>query len=303
MLVAATIVVASCSAPKLAQQAQIQDDVYVTKAVAKEYTVREPQEVATQEPQYNDDYYGLNNPYYDMNYSTRINRFYYNSPWRGYYNDFYDYSYNQNYNLPFYNSLIIRPYFYSGWGNSYYYNNPFYGYSPYYGLNSYGYQPYWGGGYYGGGYYAGGGYYGGGYYGGGVGVIANNPNYGSRPERGRDNGISYDPSLNNPMNRPTGSSPVTGRPDRSTLPGYSQPANTNFGRPSRTSTTPIDTNPTQNAPTTRPTRSNDQPTRPSYTPPPSNSRSSSNGGSSTSSGGGRSSGGGSDTRPTRGGGR
>ncbi len=43
MLAVAAVVVTSCSAPKLAQQGNISDDVYGSTAQAKEYTAPKPQ--------------------------------------------------------------------------------------------------------------------------------------------------------------------------------------------------------------------------------------------------------------------
>lgn len=296
MLVATAVVVASCSAPKLAQHSTNQDDVYASTATAKEYVVQEKQEAAPREVVENDEYYGVNNPYYDMDYASRINRFYYGNTWRSYYDNFYSASY-----YPFYNSRYYLPFgynpYYSGWRNPYYGIYSYYGYYNPYGF---GYQPYWGGGYYGGGYY-GGGYYGV-ILGGGGGIIAGYPSgntiYNGRPERGRENGVRFDP--NNPNSRPNGNSPVTGRPDRATLPGNqnNMPTNNNYGRPTRS--TDAQNRPTTPPPASRPTRSNEQPSRPVYTPPPAQSappqRSSSSGSES------RGSSNGSSGRPTRGGG-
>ena len=86
---------------------------------------------------------------------------------------FYGNYFNPYWREPYYSDYGYGGFPYSyGFGNSFYGNNPYYGYgggfyNDYYG----GYYPgYYGGGYYGGGYgggYYGGGYYGGGYYGGG----------------------------------------------------------------------------------------------------------------------------------------
>src|SRR5690349_18330817 len=99
MLVLTALAVTSCSAPRLAQQsANTDDDVYSSTVKAKVYTPA-PQQV--QQPQYDDqqyadeqydesDYYGTSDPYYDQDYSSRINRFYYSSPFRNYYDPYYN---------------------------------------------------------------------------------------------------------------------------------------------------------------------------------------------------------------------
>jgi hypothetical protein len=190
-----TLVVTSCSAPRMAQQASIDDDVYNSTARAVEY--QKP--ARTQAQQYLDedtsytaeDDYGTSDPYADMNYSSRINRFYYGGPFRSYYDPYFDGFYGYN---PYYSGFSLGigfGYGFGGWGG---WGSPFMGgyWGPY---SSFGYSPFWGysswpyGGYYGG--YYGGGYLGG-YYGGGY-LVGNrgNVSYGGRPSRGRENGASY----------------------------------------------------------------------------------------------------------------
>ncbi|ACU05109.1 MULTISPECIES: hypothetical protein [Pedobacter] len=279
------IVVASCSAPRLAQQ-NSNDDVYNSVAKAKEYR----QQVPVKESEYNaqDDYYGTSDPYYDMDYSSRINRFSYANPsWRSYYDPYFDGGWYGNYGMslglgfglsPFWGSMWSSPYY--GWGNYY---------SPFYGYNGWGYNNFIGGGYYGGGYW------GGGYY---TGRTTNVPDYRARPARGGSNGYngtrgnaeylsprSSARGQNNAGNtavssgRPSrGSSGTTQRTTESSRPGSSE-----MSRPSRTETS-------------RPA--------PTYTPPSRGSEGSSSGGSyGGGSSGGGAGGAGGGGRPSRGGGR
>lgn len=303
MLALTTVVVVSCSAPRLAQQ-NSNDDVYNSVAQAKEYR----QQVPVKESEYNaqDDYYGTSDPYYDMDYSSRINRFSYANPsWRGYYDPYFDGGWYGNYGMslglgfglsPFWGSMWSSPYY--GWGNYY---------SPFYGYNNWGYNNYIGGGYWGGGYYGGGGYWGGGYY---TGRTTNVPDYRARPSRGSSNGYNgtrgnadylspRSSARGDNAGRPGTGNTISGsRPTRGNTTNNngqsSRPTNTESARPSRTeSTRPSRTE------STRPARESYTP--PAYTPPP--SRGSSDGGSSRggSPSGGSSGGGGG--RPTRGGGR
>ncbi|TKC06110.1 hypothetical protein [Pedobacter frigoris] len=307
MLAIATVVVTSCSAPRLAQQNANEDDVYNSVAQAKEYT---PAPVNVQQPQnsnqYNeDDYYGASDPYYDMDYSSRINRFYYSSPWRTYYDPYFYDGWNMGIGMGFgsyYGNYWNSPY--GGWG---YLNSPFWSYNNWgwnMGWNNWGWNNYYGGGYYGGGFgggFGGGGYYGGGYY---TGRTTNVPNS-ARPARGSRDG--YDGT----GRMATGSSDAylsprssAARSARENVSGTGS-RTSSTGRPSRTSS-----GTSQNAPTrtevARPSRESYTPPAPSsYNPPPtrsssgsSSSGSSSSGSGSSSSGGGGSTGGG---RPTRGG--
>ena len=286
MLAAVAVLVASCSAPRMAQQNTINDDVYNSVAQAQEYVQPAPSEASKYNNDAEYDEYGSSDPYYDMDYSSRINRFYYGSPFRGYFDPFYydAYGFNSIYGYGFNN---FSPWFGSrfnmgfgwGWGN--------YGwgaFSPYYAWN-----PYFGGGFLGGGFY-GGGFYGGGFYGGGFygGGFANNlrgtTNYGPRPDRGRENGMGRTGAVRstNGVISNSGS-----RSDRYN-PNRGAPINTNTRSRSNRSSDTYRPRPE--------TRSNTQ-TRPSYNPPAS---SRSDGGSMRSSGG---AGGGGGSRSQRGGGR
>jgi len=286
MLAAVAVLVASCSAPRMAQQNTINDDVYNSVAQAQEYVQPAPSEASKYNNDAEYDEYGSSDPYYDMDYSSRINRFYYGSPFRGYFDPFYydAYGFNSIYGYGFNN---FSPWFGSrfnmgfgwGWGN--------YGwgaFSPYYAWNPYFGGGFLGGGFYGGGFYSGG-FYGGGFYGGG---LANNlrgtTNYGPRPDRGRENGMGRTGAVRstNGVISNSGS-----RSDR---------YNPNRGAPINTDTR---SRSNRSSDTYRPrpeTRSNTQ-TRPSYNPPAS---SRSDGGSMRSSGG---AGGGGGSRSQRGGGR
>lgn len=298
MLALTTAVVASCSAPRLAQH-NSNDDVYNSVAQAKEYR----QQVPVRESEYADteyDDYGTSDPYYDMDYSSRINRFSYANPsWRGYYDPYFDGGWYGNYGMslgfgfgynPFYGSLWGSPY-YNSWGNYY---SPFWGYNNFYG-----------GGYYGGGLW-GGGYWGGGFYTGRTTPV----DYRARPNRGASNYIGRNDGVMMPR-ASRGQSNVNGttnygRPSRGNSSGtLNRPSNTDASRPSRAeSSRPSRTESSRPAPAPaeRPSRPESRPTRESYTPPPSyNPPPSSRGGSSGGSYGGGSSGG--TSRPSRGGGR
>lgn len=290
LLAVTALFVASCSAPRMAQNNAIQDDVYNSTAQAKEYIAQAPQQQYAQTDSVSDSYYGKSDPYYDMDYSSRIDRFYYASPWRSYFNDYYGYN---NFYSPYSYSfgLGLGGYFgsyYNNWSNPYF-NWGFYGapyYSNFWGPYSYNY-PYYGGGYYGGGYYGGGGY------------VVRNRNNNPRPVRGSENGVG----------RANGSY-IGGTPSRA---NNGASGNANTGTRSRaemynpTNGTGNTTRPTSDArpsrgteTQSRPSRGNDSPppSRPVYTPPPVQNTpppSSSGGGSRGESGGG---GGG---RPTRGG--
>ncbi|MCJ0743059.1 hypothetical protein [Pedobacter montanisoli] len=294
----------SCSTSKLAQQAALQDDVYNSTAQAKEYKPAPP----VQYDEYrrlNDSTYVSSDPNYDMDYYSRIDRFYYGNRLRPYYDDYYNYyGYNSWYD-PYY-----RGYYYNGmydpWYSSYYswyspyYNWRYYG-SPYYwstwGPYSY-YNPWYGGYGWGGGYW-GNGYWGGGYWGGNV-IVRNNENYRPRPVRGGDNGVGYRPN-GTVIDRTGGTAGRTG--------GIVD--NGNYGR---TGGRPEAYNPTTNGTSTnrttqsRPsrgpeTRPSYTPDRPTYTPPPSSSSSERTGGSTSSGSSSGSSTGGGGGRPSRGGGR
>ncbi len=291
MLALATIVATSCSAPRLAQQSNNDDDVYNSVAQAKIYTpapvpVQQTQNTATD---YNeDDYYGTSDPYYDMDYSSRINRFYNPGSWRSYYDPYFDnwsmggFGYGSFYggwNSP-----------YSGWG---YLSSPFWGFNNWgynnwgynnWGWNNWGWNNYYGGGYYGGGF-LGGGYYGGGYGGGYYTGRTTNVPQSVRPSRGSRDGYT-------PGRTANGGSDAYLSPRSQAARSARQGGNTTDGRtgtvnrPSRTSTP----QPSGRTETTRPSRESYTP--PAYSPPPARSSSGSGSSGSGSSGGSSSSGGG-----------
>lgn len=288
MLAVTALLVASCSAPRVAQNNAIQDDVYNTTAQAKEYkpavAVQAPQVETTTADGEVDDYYGKSDPYYDMDYSSRIDRFYYGNMNRGYFDPFYNYyGYNSFYD-PFWGGgfgLGFNNWRFNNWG----FNNwGFYGgwgFDPFWGFhsnfNSFG-TGFWGGGF--GGWGWGGGWGGGFFAGGNV-----NANYRPRPTRGYE---SARPSSNVNRSVPNRGNVISS--DRPSRPSsYNPNGNTSRANaPSR-----------GNTQSTRPSRETDS--RPTYSPPPRQSNTpppSSSGGGSSSSGG--SSGG---SRPTRGGGR
>jgi len=309
-LAAATLLVASCSTQKLAQNNSA-DDVYNTTAQARVYKYSPPPQTAQIDTtRSNDPNYRASDPDYDMDYASRIDRFYYGSPNRVYFDDYYNfYGYNSWYN-PYSFSLGFNYgwnnwyWGYNRWSNPYYSSWYYYG-SPYY-WNTWGpysyYSPWYGGGYYGGGYWGGG-------WGGSV-IVRNNENYRPRPNRGAENGIGSRPngSIIDRSSRSGGNIGNTGRtgsrPEsyNPTTNGTMSRGNSNNTRDSRPSRASSSNNGGDNG--YRPTRTSES-SRPTYTPPPS---SSSNGSSSgrtggSSSSGSSSSGGSSGGRPTRGGGR
>ncbi|MES2446308.1 MAG: hypothetical protein V4546_03940 [Bacteroidota bacterium] len=307
MLAVTALFVASCSAPRVAQNNAIQDDVYNTTAQAKEYkpavSVQAPQVENTTADGEVDDYYGKSDPYYDMDYSSRIDRFYYGNMNRGYFDPFYNYyGYNSFYD-PFWDGgfgLGFNRWGFNNWGfNNFGFNNfGFYGgwgYDPFWGFNSNFNR--FGTGYWGGGFGGWGGGFGGGFYGGGNNV---NANYRPRPDRGGENGY----------NRPRPGS-VNGVPTRSNTYGTngvtrsraeSYNPGTNGGTTARPNTT--GSRPTRGEATARPTRSEAPPRQaPSYTPQRQSSpppASSGGGGGSSRGGGSSSGGGGGGGRPGRG---
>lgn len=301
-----TLVVSSCSTPQMAQHTSINDDVYNSTAKAVEYKkpVRsEADQYLDQDSSYTKDGdYGLNDPYYDMDYYSRINRFYYGSPFRSYYDPFFDGYYGYNNFYPYYSGFSLGLGFGYGWGSSY--MGGFWG--PYSTFGGY-YSPYWGytgwpyGGYMGGGYY--GGYLGGGYLGNGYVVgTRGNVTYGGRPSRGRENGRGYSSGATTSFGmggatRTNNGVVVSGRrgsdmynPNRGATLDARTRTSTMGGRPTRSSegNTGRPSTERYNAPT----RSSQA--QPSYTP-----SSSSNGGGMRSSGGG----GGGASSSSRGGGR
>lgn len=288
MLATTALFVVSCSTPKLAQNKAIQDDVYNTTAKAKEYIA--PIVIQPTTVENTDEYYSTSDPYYDMDYSSRIDRFYYGNPNRPYYDPSYNYyGYNSFGFDPYGYNSFYRPFnygfglggyfgsFYNNWNNPYYnwgyygsmhYNN-FWG--PYSYYDRYGYGGGWGG-------------WNGGGWGGGV-IVRNNENYRPRPNRSSEGMVR-------PGGRYNGSTPSRGN------------VNTGIGRPTRAE----NYNPSANradrssnsSGSSRPTRTTESrptTTRESYSPPARSSSppASSSGSGSSSSGGG--------SRPTRGGGR
>jgi hypothetical protein len=289
MLVATALLVSSCATQKVATTG-VADDVYNTSAQARVYKYAPPAQTAQIDSSRNDPNYAASNPNYDMDYSSRIDRFYYGNN-RPYFDDYYNfYGYNSWYN-PYDWSLGFN----IGWGYNRWYNPysswAYYG-SPYY-WNTWGpysyYNPWYGG--------WGGGYWGGGYWGGGWGgtVIVRNENYRPRPTRAGD-------GYTRPTGRYNGNVPSRGNVvdngvGRPRPQSYNPSANGNVSRPERSSNNGDAGRPTRvsERPSTPPRESYTPPSRPSYTPPPSSSGSSGSGSSGSSSGGG--------ARPTRGGGR
>ncbi|MES2830110.1 MAG: hypothetical protein V4687_18270 [Bacteroidota bacterium] len=286
ILAVAAIAVSSCSTPKLAQQSVDNDDVYNSSAQAKTYVpapVRQVQQAPADQYQ-EDDYYGTSDPYYDMDYSSRINRFSYGTPWRSYYD-------------PYFYGSIYSPYsmylgyndFYGGgfgWG---YMSSPFFGYNNW-GFNNWGYGNYYGGGYYGGGFlgggFLGGGYYGGGYY---TGRTTNVPDYRARPYVGRENGVGANRGMARTATSTTRRTDAAGNTisERSRSERYNP--NNNASAPARSDRS--------TAPQARPTRTESAPAArpaPTYTPPARTESSRSSGSSSSGSSSGSSG-----ARPTR----
>jgi len=312
VMIATAGLVASCSTSKLASN-NTGDDVYNTVAKAREVEYVAPVQQQQQQAQNNnqeyDEYYGTSNPYYDMDYSSRINRFYNGYSWRGYYDPYYDnyYSGNSYGNTNFlgYGLGWNNGYGLGGWGGGFGYglgygygsiwNSPYnygyFGYNPY-GFGGWGPYSYydrfgWGGGFYGGGYGIGGGYYGGGY-------GFTNRNNRARPNRDGDNRGSYGnrsgiAPVSGNYGRPTISNNA-GRPER--YSNGNNGSNVN-GQPGRVSSRPSRDDSYRPQPQTQQVQPSGRPDRGSYSPPAQSSGSS--GGGSSSGGGG---GGG---RPTRGG--
>ncbi|RYG00274.1 MAG: hypothetical protein EOO07_35680, partial [Chitinophagaceae bacterium] len=134
-LAAAALLVASCSTQKLATSTSA-DDVYNTTAQARVYKYSPPVQSAQIDTSKMDPNYAASNPNYDMDYSSRIDRFYYGTPNRVYFDDYYNfYGYNSWYN-PYDWSLGFN----MGWGFNRWHNPysswAFYG-SPYY-MNTWG---------------------------------------------------------------------------------------------------------------------------------------------------------------------
>jgi len=288
----------------MAQQVNIQDDVYNSTATAVAYQRPVPSAAARYQDSISTSDYGSSDPDYDMDYYSRINRFYYGGPFRSYYDPYFDPYYGGFYGAGFYSP------FYSGFGLGFNYGwgGNFWGPYSYGGM----FSPFWGyrawpyGGFMGGGF-MGGGYFGGGYFGGGYLVNNGNVTTGGRPARGRENGASYTNggatriSNGSAIRRTTSGGGIVagGRSNRTGTYNPNRGATLNtrptnsggaVGRPARTSS-----GREINQRSTRPTRTESyRPSRPTYSTPPS-------GGGSRSSGG--MGGGGGASRPSRGGGR
>ena len=303
LLACTSLVVTSCSTPKMAQRVNIQDDVYNSTTTAVAYERPAPSAAARYQDSISNNNYGSSDPDYDMDYYARINRFYYGGPFRSYYDPFfdpyYDGFYGYNYFSPYYSGLSFGLGFNYGWAGSYW--------GPY----SYGgfYSPFWGyrvwpyGGYLGGGYY-GGGYLGGGYYGGGYLVGNSNVTRGGRPTRGRENGINYNNGGSTRISNGVGARGTSGagvvmggrsdrtgtyNPNRGAAIGARPGRSNEVGAPTRSN------RPTNQRPTRTESYTPERSSRPTYTPP-------ANTGGSRSSGGSMGGGGGS-ARPSRAGGR
>lgn len=283
-LLAGTLLVASCSTSQLAQNAST-DDVYNTVAQAKVYKYSPPAQMDRSEAErYDDTNYRSSDQNYDMDYSSRIDRFYYGSFNRPYYDDYYNYyGYNS-----WYNPYDVRFGMGLGFGFGFGYNNwfnPFNSWAYYgspYRWNTWGPYSYYNGF---GGYY--GGHFGGGYYPGII-VGSNRPNYTPRPTRGNSNNAGRGTSVYPNNNRASGNRVTVDR-NNTTRPGRTESYNPNNGRTADRST---------NTSSSRPGRTQSTaPTRETYSPPARTSTppASSSGSSGSSSGG--------SARPTRGGGR
>ena len=289
-LAATVLLFASCATQQLASNTTA-DDVYNTTAQARVYKYAPPAQVAQLDTnQYNTDY-ARSNPNYDMDYSSRIDRFYYGNN-RPYFDDYYNfYGYNSWYN-PYHVSLGFG----MNWGYNRWYTfdrwNPYHGQYYVNGWGPYSYYDRFGGGYYGNGYY-GNGYYGNGYYGGTNVIVRNNENYSPRPTRtdegrgGRYTGTA--PSRGNVNDN------GVGRPTR--VEGYNPTTNGTVSRPVTTqSANPAGSRPTRET-QSRPPSSGQQAPPPTYSPPPASSS------PPPASTGSSSSGSSSGSRPTRSGGR
>lgn len=134
----------ACSTNKLSQVQQEVDNVYVSKARAKEVEVyvantqsdlpsKSSRDFKTEEEVFGDE---IDRNRYsdfsfdDVSFSSRIYRFNYNNPWRNYYDPFFDFRFD-----PFlYNDFYLDNYYFrnSSWwsiniysGPSFYWNNPY----------------------------------------------------------------------------------------------------------------------------------------------------------------------------------
>lgn len=188
------LLLGSCASTKTAQVTEQDDDVYYTKAKAKEY---EPQTFVQNEVKSKPDYVTDENLYGDSrddygyynDYASRFNRFGTFAPSLGYYNSIYGYNYDPFYSsLYFPNSYFGMSSFNLGLGFGIYNYNPWrpFGFNYGFGSNFWGpysfYNPF--------NSYAFG--YGNGYYGGAYAGIYSSPafvtpNYRARPDRSTDN--------------------------------------------------------------------------------------------------------------------
>ncbi len=325
-LLGATLL-SACSGMKMASDELLQDDVYNTPIQAKEYAAyyqeKPKDKYAVDSAIYQEYLAELPFDPSEINYANRINRFSYYNPWRAYYDGMYgympshylyDYSYNaylsgRNYGyFPYFNSRFGFNLGYTqfyGWFspfsywhqaympfNSWNYWGPismfdFYHIHPIYGNGMWG--PYWNSPWNGpfNGFW-------GGLTGGIIRDPYQNPNYGSRPVRGSENGLISTPraSAGVPRNENTRPSTMSGSRAERYVPQSGAAANrggstpTSSARPTRGTVSPTPTRPTMSNPPSTPTRSN--------TPPPASSGNSGNSGGGSR---GESSGAG---RPTRG---
>lgn len=252
-LTAITLLFASCATPQLATN-NTSDDVYNTMAEAKVYRYSPPAQPA-QEDQVDQSGYISSYPQYDMDYSSRIDRFYYGNH-RPYFDDYYNF-YGYNY---WYNPFDVSVRFHIGWGANRWYNryaawgyyvNPYYSnfWGPYSYYDRFGYGAY--------GNYPG--------YGWGNSVIVGNSNNKPRPTRGDDsfnNGGRYNGTV--PSRGDVGNNGV-GRPTRNEV--YNPATNGTVTRPTTTSSSQRPTRQSQTPPPSRPV-STPQQQAPTYTPPP-----------------------------------
>lgn len=151
VLLTSSVLAVSCTTQRVAQSANA-DDVYNTEAQARVYKPMPVYQSQAQENTNNDEGYTNSDDRYDMDYASRIDRFYYGSPYRGYYDPYYNYYGYDNWGMNWGMNWGLNSFYWNSWNNPY--NNwGFYG-APYrwntWGPYSY-YNPYWGGGYWGGG--------------------------------------------------------------------------------------------------------------------------------------------------------
>lgn len=135
-------ILAACSSSKFTLNTQIDDNVYVSNARAKEgqpyirQIVEESQAHNVEEKVLSDSDYDINNftdPYLDdISYTARIARFRNYSPWRNYFDPWFDFGYDPFfYNNNFYNDRFFFRTMPSwslnlNFGPTYFWNDPFY---------------------------------------------------------------------------------------------------------------------------------------------------------------------------------